>query len=93
MKLQLLGSEAYLEKGPGEMGQERGGHNMTKELLGSEASINQTPYNLFPINENTGKPLRQFLGSEAELDRTPRHGWQSYPSPLPTSIRTEKQSR
>lgn len=67
------------------------GHPLMQTQTGEKAPIARQAYALNPINEGTGKPLFQSIASTAPLDMAPKHGWQSYPTPM--SDRSIKQSK
>src|SRR4051812_10687846 len=79
-RIEMVGSEARLEKGPGDMRQSAfpGG---TVEMTGSEASLSHatTPMGVFDKGVRGGRV--EMTGSQTEMNRTPHRGWESYPPP------------
>lgn len=101
MEKQLMGEKAALQMNS-PLEYEQGGYNggskdpgykgkLNNPSAGEKAPIQRVPYNLEPINANTGKPLIQSIASTAPLGTTPIHGWTS--SNTPMSKRSIAQSR
>lgn len=79
MQKELMGSEAPLTRNsPLNVELEAtGAGSPMKELLGEQAALNYRPYNLMPLNDASGRPLKQFEGSDAPLSMTPNRGYES----------------
>ncbi len=78
MDKQLLGSVADLQRNSPlnvELEATGAGHPM-EQLLGQQADISRTPYNLMPLNEAGGHPEKQLLGEMAPLSMTPNRGYE-----------------
>ena len=80
-RVQMVGSEADLMKGPDDMRQSAFAGGML-EMIGSEASLSKrtTPMGEFDKHVRGGR--EEWTGSMTEMNRTPRRGWDSWPTPI-----------
>ena len=91
MEKQLLGEMAPLDKGGDRDMAQKPGYTGTPlfQSFASTEPLSHSPWNNKPTIDH--RPIeKQFLGSEVPLDTAPRHGYESYPTPM--SSRSIKQS-
>jgi hypothetical protein len=91
MEKQLIGEMAPLDKG-GELDMaQKPGYTGTPlfQSFAEEVPLSHTAWNNEPTIDH--RPItKQLLGSEVPLNHTPRHGYESYPTP--ESVRSYRQS-
>lgn len=90
-RIQMVGSEAELEKGPRDMRNIAFTGGMV-EMVGSEAEMphRTQPQGQFDKGVRGGKV--EMIGSEVVFNRTPVRGWESYSTPISDNSETPQSS-
>lgn len=90
-KIQMVGSEQELSKGPDDMRQSAFPGGMV-QMTGSDASLSRrtTPMGVFDKHISGG--MTQTFATTVDLNRTAHRGWDSYDTPMSDNSETPDSS-